>query len=177
MRPVHCFIQMDRGMKIPLLGRSAKKGRGVKKPTTLNEVLGLMRLAVDTYERTANRSLKHLNVTVSMIGALAAIARQPNGCVSMKELERLRHISQPVTLGIVGRLEERRLVKTHFVEDDSGNRVKMAAITDAGRYLMHEAQFPVHDSLVDAFEGVDAAEVDELKRVLKKMWGRTLGEG
>lgn len=138
------------------------------RPVAPGGFLTTMHYIVDAYTRTANAALKPLGITISMAGALSAIDELPDGRASMKQLERLRHTSQSVTLGLVNRLEKRGLVLTYVDPNDA--RVKIAVITDDGRRILREARLVMVPCVKRMLSGLASGERLELEHLLDKVW-------
>lgn len=130
----------------------------------------LMRHIADAHARNTNGLLKPLGITVGMAGALAAIEESPEGHITIKQLERMRHTSQPVTLGMVGRLEKRGLALTYVDPDDA--RAKIVAITPDGRRALADARSAMIRGTEDLLSCLDGAERAELDRLLRKVADR-----
>ncbi|PLS31473.1 MarR family transcriptional regulator [Bifidobacterium margollesii] len=135
--------------------------------SAMNGPLVLMRHIVDAHARDTNSLLRPLGITVGMAGALAAIEESPEGHISIKQLERMRHTSQPVTLGMVGRLEKRGLVQTYVDPNDA--RAKIVAITTAGRHVLSGARFAMMQGTKNLLSRLNAEERAELGRLLRKI--------
>lgn len=134
---------------------------------TTHGAVVLMRHIVDQYTRHANSLLKPLGITLGMAGLLAAVEEQPDKKASMKQIERIRRTSQPVTLGMVGRLEKRGLLRTYFDAEDA--RVKIATITEDGERVLSAARSALQKSSFEQKPGLSEKEIDELCRLLGKM--------
>lgn len=95
------------------------------------EAIGMMIKQInDTLSKNANNALRKDGLTLSQIGLLLSLDAAPNHEMTLKELEKTHHVSQPTAHGIVKRLAEKKLVVTFDDRDD--HRIKHVSLTDAG---------------------------------------------
>lgn len=58
----------------------------------------------DHMEKHANNSLRSQDLTISQVGALVELYSAPEKQLSLKELEKLLHVAQSTSAGIISRL-------------------------------------------------------------------------
>lgn len=61
-------------------------------------------------EKNANNTLRKQDLTFAQVSALLAIRDFPVQRISLKELEKILHVAQSTTAGIIYRLEQKGLV-------------------------------------------------------------------
>lgn len=90
----------------------------------------LLKQINDRLEKDANNALRAQDMTMSQLGALLELSRDPEGQLSMKELERRLHVAQSTMAGVISRLEAKGLVVP--LEDSADRRIKLVRITAPG---------------------------------------------
>lgn len=91
----------------------------------------------DKIERNANNILKKYDLTMMQLGALMKLNKNANGECTLKEFEKLLHLAQSTTAGIVKRLEQKKFVECFG--DPFDKRIKKVRITDEGVKLCNIA--------------------------------------
>lgn len=115
--------------------------------------------------RRANNGLKAFDMTASQLMVLEELARV-DGELTLKELEHRLPTSQPDMVGIVARLEKKRLVRGWIDPDD--RRVKRVRLTDEGERCRAEAAGEMDRAEEQLLSGMTEAERSELRRLLLK---------
>lgn len=85
----------------------------------------------DKMEKQANNSLRSQDLTMAQVGALMELYFSPEKQLSLKELEKLLHVAQSTSAGIVARLEQKGFVEGFGSPEDK--RIKMVRLTSAGK--------------------------------------------
>lgn len=96
-----------------------------------NSYITLLKRVTTLVEHQVNASIREQDLTMSQGAALNRIAHVPEGYLPLKELEKGMKLSQPVTLGIVKRLEEKQYIESFVSPFD--RRVKLVRATEQGR--------------------------------------------
>lgn len=136
--------------------------------------LGTLLKRIDqSLHNRANQTLKENGVTFAQMELLLALHEHGNR-LSMKELEERLYVSQPTTVGLVQRLEEKGLIETSFSEKDK--RKKSVCITDKGMQILRSARQSIEECETQLKSGMTDDEVEQLKTLLKKAC-RNLMEG
>lgn len=78
--------------------------------------------------KQVNHLLKDYDLSMTQGIALVWLEEAEGQELSIKTMEKLFETSQPTTLGVINRLEQKNLVSTHITE----KRTKMVKITDHG---------------------------------------------
>lgn len=89
-------------------------------------------------EKNANNTLRKQDLTFAQLTALLEIRDFPERKVSLKEMEKILHVAQSTTAGIISRLEQKGLV-TGF-GDSSDKRIKLVQMTPLGETYCREAE-------------------------------------
>lgn len=86
------------------------------------------RIISDKMIKILNKELKDKNLSSTQGLALICLNDEKTKELPIKTIEKILSTSQPNTLGIVNRLEQKELVKTHITQQ----RTKVVQITDKG---------------------------------------------
>ena len=123
--------------------------------------------------KTANASLKDLDVTISQVAALRAIEARPGHEAPFKQVERDLGVSQPTTAGILSRLREKGLIETY--DSPTTLNAKVARLTEAGERVCGEAQVRMgqeDDRMLAGFSDEERAQfAGLLERVIENLDG------
>jgi DNA-binding MarR family transcriptional regulator len=110
----------------------------------------------DALERMANRELKEKDLTVSQMRVLWALKNSESGSLTLKELEKLLRNSQPTTLGIAKRLEEKGFVKGEF--DSSDKRIKFVKLAPKGEEVCQDSHVHMDETEEKFLKGLTKGE-------------------
>lgn len=102
----------------------------------------------DHMEKHANNSLRSQDLTISQVGALVELYSAPEKQLSLKELEKLLHVAQSTSAGIISRLEQKGFVESFGSPEDK--RIKLVRLTSAGKecYLIANQKREEADALL-----------------------------
>lgn len=98
----------------------------------------LLRQINNSLEKRANNDLRARDLTLAQVSALLSIQKTKEKQVTFKELEKILHLAQSTTAGIISRLEQKKLVEIHG--DVSDKRIKYVCITPLGEQCCKEAE-------------------------------------
>ena len=90
----------------------------------------LIRQIHNSLEKMSNKDLKEKGLTLVQVSALFSINDTAEKKVTFKELEKILHLAQSTTVGIISRLEQKNLVTSYI--DDNDKRIKYVRITELG---------------------------------------------
>ena len=127
----------------------------------------LIRQINNAFEKKANSRLKEKDLTFSQMSALIEILNMPAGKTTFKELERRLSLAQSTTVGLISRLEQKKLV--HVSGDKDDKRIKYVEITSLGEKFCNEAKQEMEDTERRLFANFSAGEVETLLSLLKKV--------
>ena len=131
----------------------------------------LIKRISEDLEKRANNVLRAFDLTISQMGALQELRRQPEGTMPLKSLERELHVAQSTAAGIVCRLEHKDFVESFGQADDK--RIKVVRITDRGRQYCNDADA----DLISIEEDLLATLSDEERDTLLKLLAKLLPQG
>ena len=127
----------------------------------------LIRQINNAFEKKANTRLKEKDLTFSQMSALIEILNMPAGKTTFKELEKRLSLAQSTTVGLISRLEQKKLV--HVSGDKDDKRIKYVEITSLGEKFCNEAKQEMEDTERRLFANFSAGEVETLLSLLKKV--------
>ena len=127
----------------------------------------LIRQINNAFEKKANSRLKEKDLTFSQMSALIEILNMPAGKTTFKELEKRLSLAQSTTVGLISRLEQKKLV--HVSGDKDDKRIKYVEITSLGEKFCNEAKQEIEDTERRLFANFSAGEVETLLSLLKKV--------
>lgn len=107
----------------------------------LDNFVPLLKMISEGIEKKINNELKEHDITFSQIRVVALLYRSVQDNYSMKELEKIFHVSQQTIAGIVNRLEEKKMIVS--LSDPEDKRIKRIKLTENGKKLGEEAQIKV----------------------------------
>ena len=127
----------------------------------------LLKQINDELQKNANNDLRSQGITATQASALMELYQVQERQLSMKDLEERLHVAQSTVVGIVSRLEQKKLVESSG--DPNDKRVKLVKITQAGadnvvQAVQHMAQ--VEQRLLS---GLTEAEQSIFYTLLKKV--------
>ena len=127
----------------------------------------LIRQINNAFEKKANSRLKEKDLTFSQMSALIEILNMPAGKTTFKELEKRLSLAQSTTVGLISRLEQKKLV--HVSGDKDDKRIKYVESTSLGEKFCNEAKQEMEDTERRLFANFSAGEVETLLSLLKKV--------
>ncbi len=119
--------------------------------------------------KDADNSLRKKNLTFLQTHALFIIQKQPDGEMTLKELEKVLQVSQPDAAGIVVRLEKKGLIESF--KDTEDKRVKRIKITELGLDCCKDAQGhieQVEETLLLGMSEVEKVQFNHLLKIVLK---------
>lgn len=120
-----------------------------------------------TLEKNANNVLRSQALTLSQMEALWIISTAVEKQISLKELEKMLHVAQSTTVGIVSRLEQKGLVESFG--DRSDKRIKLVKITLSGEQVCNKAKQSMEQAENNLLSGLTEIEKDIFKSLLQKV--------
>ena len=128
---------------------------------------GLIKQISDELRKNANNAMRSQNMTLTQLEALLELERAPEGQRSLKELEKLLHVAQSTTAGVISRLEQKGFVQG--LADAADRRVKLVRITQTGRDCVRQAAKSRERAEEQLLAGLTATERDIFLTLLKKV--------
>ena len=103
-----------------------------------NSCIMLIRQLNNSLEKRANSQLKEKDLTLSQMSALVEILNAPTKKLTFKELEKRLSLAQSTTVGLISRLEQKKLVNVSGDKDDK--RIKYVEITSLGENFCNKSR-------------------------------------
>lgn len=120
-----------------------------------------------TLEKNANNILREQDLTIAQVSALLTIRDFPNRQIPLKELEKLLHVAQSTTAGIISRLEQKGLVTG--LGDASDKRIKLVQITPLGEQYCKSAEQNMREAEENLLSGLTETEKSIFRSLLQKV--------
>lgn len=121
----------------------------------------------DALSKNANNGLRDSDLTVSQAGMLSTLYLADNHDLTLKQLEKAHHVSQPTVYGIVRRLAEKNLVITY--DDRENQRIKHVRLTDKGIRQAKIGEQHMAGAEAMLLKNLSDKEKEQLKILLKKI--------
>ncbi len=125
------------------------------------------RMLYNVIQKRCQNAVKDLDITMSQGGAIAAIAENPNGELTLKELEKKLQLSQSVTAGLVSRLEQKGFIESFGSDEDK--RIKILRVTALGREKCLAGQKILGDVEKELLSPLSEAEKKALFKTVDKL--------
>ncbi|MGN0986175.1 MAG: MarR family winged helix-turn-helix transcriptional regulator [Candidatus Enterenecus sp.] len=119
-------------------------------------------------QKNANNELRATGLTFSQVHLLFTLREQPEGCCSLKELERLMGVAQSTTVGIVKRCGEKGFVECFGDTDD--RRAKFVRVTGTGLDVCRDTEANIHLAEDRMLKYLTDGEKAELSVLLAKVY-------
>lgn len=120
-----------------------------------------------TLEKNANNSLREQDLTFAQVSALLTIRDFPEQKIPLKELEKLLHIAQSTTAGIISRLEQKGLVESFG--DSADKRIKLVKLTSSGEKYCQRAEQNMKEAEENLLSGLTETERSIFNSLLQKV--------
>jgi len=121
----------------------------------------------DTLEKRANNDLRESDLTMSQAATLGRLNARAGKQASLKELERILHVAQSTTAGIIARLEQKGFVEAFGSASDK--RVKNVRITPLGEQFCRTAEQHMAENEAKLLAGLTEAEQEQFCDLLYKV--------
>lgn len=132
-------------------------------------IIPLLKVINDSIEKRINNELKEYDLTFSQIRVVALLYQSVKENYSMKELEKIFHVSQQTIAGIVNRLEAKEMIGSF--SDPEDKRIKRIALTENGRKLGEEAQVVKVNKIEEwILKPLNVEEQEAILSLLKKIY-------
>lgn len=119
-------------------------------------------------QKNANNELREEDLTFAQMHLLFTLRDQPEGCCSLKELERKMKVAQSTTAGLVKRSGEKGFVECYGDSED--RRAKFARITSKGLDICRETEVKIHLSEERLVKNLNEDEKEVLINLLQKVY-------
>lgn len=120
----------------------------------------------DALEKRANNELRPEGLTMVQLWVLLLLRDYGPEGLTLKELERMLHVAQSTTAGIVSRLESKKLIESFGNPRD--RRIKSVRLTDSGYEKCQRADLQMREAERHLTDGFTPEEKETFLRLLKK---------
>ena len=118
-------------------------------------------------EHQVNRAIQDTGLTMSQGALMFQLIQTPEGFLSMKQAEQIMKLSQPVTAGLVKRLEEKGYLESFGSEKDK--RIKLIRATELGKERLQIARSTMISLEQEIFQILTQEEIHQLGASLLKL--------
>lgn len=127
----------------------------------------LLKQINDVMEKNANNALRGQDLTISQSGVLVLLDGKLEKTATFKELEKEFGVSQPTMVGILSRLEQKKLVE--ILIDPGDKRIRLAHLTQRGADKCTEGYKHMKSAEELLLNGLTDTEKQEFLRLLIKI--------
>ena len=122
----------------------------------------------DAVGKHVNNELRERDLTLTQVRVLMELGEDGGGAMPLKELERRFHVAQPTVVGIVRRLEEKRLIQGFTAPED--NRVKLVKLTLEGKTFRETNICAIEEMEKRLLSRLTEAEQRDFLRMLRTVY-------
>ncbi len=133
-----------------------------------DNLIPMFKLITEKAEKRINKELQESDVTFSQSRVLLLLCYHDGEDYSLKELEKIFHVTQQTMAGIIRRLEQKQLLRTYVDREDK--RAKRAELTEAGRELSETIGDKMREIEAWIDSALEPAEVETLLKLLEKIY-------
>lgn len=134
----------------------------------LGNLLPFIKMIDEKMEKKINWMLRDQGVTFAQIRVIVLLSYSEKTEYSLKELERIFQVSQQTMVGIIKRLENKKLITTHFDTEDK--RVKKVSLTEQGKAMGAKARAAVQENAHWLAGALTPEELETLLTLLQKIY-------
>lgn len=132
-----------------------------------NVIGPLLKQIHDALEKESNQMLRPDDLTMAQIHLLFILKDRENGICTLKELEKILHVAQSTTVGLVKRLEQKGFVESFG--DTNDKRIKIARITTEGLDACRRTQESLQKVEQKLLAGLSEAEAESFTELLQRV--------
>ena len=121
----------------------------------------------NTIEKSLNNQLRRKGITLSQMNVLITLVASPKKKLSFKELEKRLTLAQSTTVGLISRLEQKKLVSIFGDKEDK--RIKSVEITELGIKYCEDAETEVNSIEEQIVSCLSETERETFLSLLKKV--------
>lgn len=132
-----------------------------------NVIGPLLKQIHDALEKESNQMLRPDDLTMAQMHLLFILKDREDGTCTLKELEKILHVAQSTTVGLVKRLEQKGFVESFG--DANDKRIKIAKITPEGLKVCKQAQEGLQKVEQHALESLSQDEKGMFIELLQKV--------
>ena len=121
----------------------------------------------NTIEKNGNNQLKKKGLTFSQMAVLLEVRKASEKQVTFKELEKLLMLAQSTTVGLISRLEQKKLV--NVFGDKNDKRIKYVELTTLGEEYCIDAEKEMEYTENQLLSALSESEKEIFLILLKKV--------
>ena len=118
-------------------------------------------------EKQANKNLRSHDLTLAQMNVLVTLDESEKKSMSFKELERILHVAQSTTAGMIRRLEQKGFVAGYG--DAQDKRIKNVRITPEGEVICRRAEEDMQRAEEQLLSGLTPDERSILRMLLRRI--------
>mgnify|MGYP003610534927 CR=1 FL=1 len=122
----------------------------------------------DYIEADANKALEQYGITFSQARVLSFLIKSQDKVIIQKDIEEFLELKHPTVIGILQRMEAKGIIVSSV--DPQDKRQKIITLTDSAFELEKRIADHVEDAEQRMAEGMTKEELDEIKRLLHKVY-------
>lgn len=122
----------------------------------------------DYIEADANKALEQYGITYSQARVLSFLIKSQDKVIIQKDIEEFLELKHPTVIGILQRMEAKGIIVSSV--DPQDKRQKIITLTDSAFELEKRIADHVEDAEQRMAEGMTKEELDEIKRLLHKVY-------
>lgn len=127
----------------------------------------LLKQINDVMAKRANNELRGQGLTLIQSFLLLSLEERTEQTASFKEIEKILHVAQSTSTGIIARLEQKQMVESFRSVDDG--RIKMLRLTAQGQKFCLGARLNMEDAEKILLSGLSPEEAVLFKNLLLKV--------
>jgi DNA-binding MarR family transcriptional regulator len=148
---------------VPVLSKSGNSGKSAD--DTTKQIARDMRRLMQYLDTHSRQLLKHQDITVPQVMCLDEL--RDRGALPVAVLANAIHLSPSTTVGIIDRLEKKKLVKRN--RSDTDRRSVFVEITELGRNFVVASPHLLHNRLKSAMKRLPEQEQEQICDCLKRL--------
>ncbi len=133
----------------------------------VERIVPLLRLLHEEIARRGNQLLRENDLTLAQGHLVGYLAHCEGGRAPLKELEKVLHVAQSTTVGLVSRLEKKGFLRTY--SDASDKRVKIVELTEQAHTFLPNMRRAFQEIDDELFASLSPAEKAMLIEMLRKI--------
>lgn len=132
--------------------------------TNINSYITLIKRLNTLIENHINHEIQEHDITMSQGALMFQLINAPDETMTLKQAEKFMKLSQPVTAGIVKRLEEKEYL--YSFNDENDKRIKIIKATELGKNKLLEARKIMLSKESEILDGLSEEDIDQLGQYL-----------
>jgi len=131
------------------------------------KILQSLRRIIRAVDIHSHKLVSRYKLTTPQLVCLLAVAQKPDKSTTISELARLVYLSPSTVVGILDRLESKKLIRRK--RDSHDRRIVNITATIEGIELAEQAPSPLQDSLADGLKKLPTTEQETISSALQRI--------